>query len=740
MQKMLLPSVNEATEIRAEAPIDEAPGISLVDFLRVLRARRRIILWTVLIAVALTTVTVLQLTPLYTSSAVVMLDERKNNVADTDAVLSQLPSDQSTVQNQVQILTSQELAERVVRKLHLESDPEFNTPPNILGLVLRYINPLHWISRSGKTPPVENGSDAVRRRIAGQLIDHLSVTPVGLSTAMQVSYRSPDPVKAAQIANAFADAYVEDQLETKFEATKRATQWLSGRIQELSRQAKDADAAVQQYKARHNITETDSGSITDQQTAAISGQLVQARADLAEKQARYNNLMELQKKGQAANSAEVLSSPLIATLRAQETDLNRQLADLSSKYLPGHPKILDLQAQRANLEQKISQEVQRVVESVHNDVASAAAHVASLQQSLAALEAQDASQNQSEVQLTALESDAESARSMYEAFLERLSQAQGQEGIQMPDARIISRAGVAASPSYPKTGLLIMLSAFAGLLLGVVLAFIAERLDSGFRTAAQVEALLGLPVIAVVPEIKIGQNSSRKVIDQVIEKPVSSFTEAIRGLQLAMNLAQIDRQPKTITVTSSVPDEGKTTVAISLARVAARGGLKTLLIDGDLRRPRVANAMGLSRLSVGLIEVLMGTHALEDCLAHDEKSGVLILPCPSPPPNPADILMSQAMRNLLDEVQEQFDLVIIDSAPVLPVNDTKIIAGMVDGVVVTTRWEKTPREAIANALRSLADARAVILGIALTRAHSERFYYYSYGYQNYHNYGKYYSA
>ena len=740
MQTMLLPGGHEGTEIRAEAPVEEPHGLSLVDFLRVLRARRNIILYTTLIAVALTVVIVMQLTPLYSATAVVMLDERKNNVADTDAVLSQLPSDQSTVQNQVQILTSQELARRVVRKLHLESDPEFNTPPNILSLVLHYVNPLHWFPRSGKAPATANGPDAVRDRIANQLTGHLTVTPLGLSTAMQVSYRSPDPVMAARIANAFASAYVEDQLETKFDATKRATQWLSGRIQELSRQAKDADAAVQRYKAQHNITETDSGSIVDQQTAAISGQLVQARADLAEKQARYNNLVELQKKGQAANSAEVLSSPLIATLRAQETDLNRQLADLSSKYLPSHPKILDLQAQRANLEQKINQEVQRVVESVHNDVASAAAHVASLQQSLSGLEAQDARQNQSEVQLTALESDAESARSMYEAFLERLSQAQGQEGIQVPDARIISRAEIPAAPSFPKTGLLIVLSIFAGLVGGVVLAFIAERLDSGFRTAAQVEASLGLPVIAVVPEIKASTGAPRRVADQVIEKPVSSFTEAIRGLQLAMKLAHIDRQPKTIVVTSSVPDEGKTTVAVSLARVAVRSGLKTLLIDGDLRRPRVAEALGQNHFSAGLIEALTGTEPLERCFAKDEKSDVLILPCLSAPPNPADILMSQAMRNLLDRVEETFDIVIIDSAPILPVNDTKIIAGLVDGVVVTTRWEKTPREATANALRALADAHAVILGIALTRAHSERFYYYSYGYQNYHSYNKYYSA
>ena len=207
------------------------------------------------------------------------------------------------------------------------------------------------------------------------MLTRLSVDPIGLSTAMKITFESDDPGKAAQIANAFANAYVEDQLEAKFEATQKATQWLSGRIGELSHEAQAADSAVQQYKAEHNITTTANGlSVVDQQIAEINSQLTLARTDLAEKQSSYSRLAELARAGRAANSAQVMASPVIAALRAQESVLNGQMADLSSKYGPRHPKILDLQAQKATLDSKIAEEVQRVVDSAKNDVEVSQSH------------------------------------------------------------------------------------------------------------------------------------------------------------------------------------------------------------------------------------------------------------------------------------------------------------------------------------------------------------------------------
>ncbi len=726
-----------------DAPAEAAQeaGFGLEDFIRIVRVRRSVIFGTAAILIAVVATVVLTLKPLYTANAVVMLDERKNNLEDVSAVLSGLPSDQSTVQNQVQILTSLELMGRVADKLKLDQDAEFNGHAGFgLGTVLRSLNPFSWFPGAASTQAASQGLDLERSNLLHAVLRHLSVSAVGQSTAIVVSFTSEDPKKAARIADAIADAYVEDQLEAKFQATQKATQWLTGRIADLSRKAQEADAAVQSYKAAHNITTAANGvSVVQQQTGDINSQLVLARAQLAEKQASYGSLAALARAGRASDSGAALASPLISTLRAQETELERQIADLSSKYLPGHPKMLDLQAQKTNIDAKIAEEIQRVVDAARNDVAVSSAHVASLQSSLASLETQSAGQNRDQVELTALQSAATSARSMYEAFLGRLGQTQGQEGIQTPDARVISNAEIPTSPSFPKKGMTIGLSLPAGLILGLVFAFMLERFDSGFRTTAQVESLLRLAVLATVPEVRGMEKSDRSAADVVVDRPISSFAEAVRGLQLGLLLSNIDHRPKVIVVTSAVPGEGKTTLAVSLARVAARAGLKTVVVEGDMRRPSVAETFGGGAREFGLIEVLTGANALEECLAKDSRSDALYLPCIHGPAVPTDLLNSQAMKNLVAALRKSCDLVIMDSAPILPVNDTKIIAQLADAVLFVVRWEKTPREAVVSALRSLSGIRTPVAGIAFARADRERFRYYSYGYQNYYNYDKYYS-
>ena len=451
MQKNVSPSELVFPEEQGVPHPGSDPVLTLNDFLRILRIWKNIIIGTALTVIVLVGVIVFMMTPLYSASAVVMLDERKNNVEDASAVLSGLAGSSATVQNQVQILTSLELAGRVVDKLKLKQDPEFNPSLSTFGAVLKYANPLHWFSESPKTRADVEGSDPERAAIVHRVLTRLSVTPVGLSTAMNITFESEDADKAARIANAFANAYVEDQLEAKFEATQKATTWLSGRIGELSHQAEAADSAVQQYKAEHNITTTANGlSVVDQQIAEINSQLTLARTDLAEKQSSYGRLAALARAGRAADSAQVMASPVIAALRAQESVLNGQMADLSSKYGPRHPKILDLQAQKTTLDSKIAEEVQRVVDSAKNDVEVSQSHESSLEQSLHQLESQGAGQNQAEVQLTALQSAATSTRAMYEAFLGRLNQTQGQEGIETPDARIISNAEVPTVAKFSK--------------------------------------------------------------------------------------------------------------------------------------------------------------------------------------------------------------------------------------------------------------------------------------------------
>lgn len=729
-----------------EAMSSEGVGISLADFLRVLRVRAKIIASTAVLVVAVTIGIVTQITPLYSATALVLLDQRKNSVEDTAAVLSGLPSDQSTVQNQVQIIQSLSLAGRVVDRLNLANDPTFVVGPRGIGAVLKALNPVSWFG-GAKTQAHAAEINVAREAAVHKLLSQLTVTPVASSTAIQVIYSSEDRERALQMANAIAQAYVDDQLEAKFEATKHATDWLAGRISEMAKQVQAAEAAVEEYKAVNNITTTAGGvTVVEQQIVDINRQMILARAELAEKQAIYNRLAELARQGRAADAPQVLSQSLIATLRAQEIDLNRQLADLTTKYGARHPKMLDLQSQKANLEAKIKEEVERVVESQRSEMQTAAAHVASLQASLQEYEKSGADQNKTGVQLTSLRSNATSARAMYEAFLARLNRTEKQEGIQTPDARVISQAELPGAPSYPKKSLIIGLSIPAGFMLGLFFALLAERLDHGFRTTEQLESMIRLPVLSTIPEVGGSKGGSKEgeednfVDAAVVNKPTSSFAEAMRSLHLGIKLSNVDTPPRCVIITSSVPGEGKTTLAFSLARLAAQSGLRTVLVDGDLRRPKVASVLKSPEDGPDLLDYLTQTKPLAECLIRDDITPLQIIQCRKPPANPADVLASRVFEDAVLQLKRDFDLVVFDSAPVLPVTDTRILGRLADAVLFAVRWEKTPREAVVNAIRLLHDAKIPVIGVAMTRADLDRFRYYNYGYQDYHNYTQYYES
>ncbi len=760
-------------------PVVAAPwervNLDLHGILRILRVRKKVIIGTAFAVVAITAIVEFRMTPLYDASSIVMLDERQNKVVDINAALSGLPMDRTEAENQLEILRSRNLVGRVVDKLHLDQEPQPTTVrgsgdlqssvalqqeaspirwfSNVFDWVQTlqiwtwasnaayYTDPQHWFAEPPNSPETEQEATQKRREQAiSGLLGGLTVTDIGRSLAMRITFQSPDPSQAALVADTIADAYVEDQLDAKFDATKKTSQWLADRLQTLSQQVQAADVAVQEYKAQNNITSTQGGgTIVDEQLAQINGQLITARSALSEAEARYGRVRQLRAAGRIGDVSQVVQSGLIGALVAQESTLTREEADLSTKYGPRHPKMLEVQAQMRDLRSRISQEVARVVETVANDVAVASAHVSALQQSLRELESENRVESKAKVKLSELQAQAASAHQLYEAFLGKFKETQGQESIQTPDARVISRATVPSSPVIPRISLSLELALVGGLVLGFMLALLIERLDAGFRTVAQVEQMLRLPVLSTLPDLG---KSRKHPADRIIDKPLSAFSEAMRGLQMGLILSNVDRRPKVILVTSSAPYEGKTTVALSLARVAARGNQRVLLMDADLRQPGLTKLMSRlpkSEKCKGLIEILSGEAAPDECLIADTNSNALILPTSRVVGNPPDLLGSAAMENLIERLRNVCDLLIIDSAPLLAVNDSKVLARLADAVLLVVRWETTPREAVIHAARSLVTVGAHVAGIVLTRAHPKRYRYYSYGYQNQYHYDKYYS-
>ena len=741
----------------AAQPATIEPFFDVSHLLKLLRVRWPIVVGTALIVTALTALSVYRMTPVYTATALVILDTQQNQMVNSTALASREQQldyyyAPSLIENQVQIIHSRVLAGRVIDKLQLDKDPKFNPPPapdvkdsapeDGLFAMLRRIDPRKWIAPPKQVSiATEDQLTANERdKLINRVLGGLDARTRGRSTAIEISYVDPDPARAVQIANAVGEAFVEDQLNAKYEASQKATQWLSDRIQQLADQVRIADVAVQQYKAENSLTDTNGTSVADQQLSALNGQLIVARSDLAEQEAKYSRVVELQKAGHAEDISQVVASPLITALRGQETELLKKEADYSSRYGPRHPRMLDLQSEKRNLLAKIDEEVQRVVETVGNDVAVARARVKSLEGSLGQATNRSTGDNRARIKLKELEANAASNHALHDAFLARFKESQGQEGIQAPDSRIISPAIVPTVPSAPNTRTAMELAGIAGLILGFLLALLVERLDSGFRTTSQVEKTLGLPVLATIPEISWSGKAAQSATDRVVDKPMSSFAEAIRGLQMGLLLSNVDKPPKVVLVTSAVPGEGKTTVAVSLARLAARSGKKVIVIDCDLRRPATARALGINKSERGLVEVLTGEKTLDQCLEKDPRSSMQILPVKLKTGNPPDLLGSNAMEKLIAGLKASYDLVVIDSAPLLPVHDTRILARHVDAALFVVRWEKTPRDAAKNATRILSDSHAPVTGIVLTRANAKRFRYYSYGYQSYYSYNKYYSG
>ena len=723
--------------------------LSLADILRVMHTRKLTILGTAALVVAITGLAVSQLTPLYRATAYVLLDQRQNNVTGAEAVVAGLSNDPTSIENQVQILRSRALAGEVVDKLDLANDPEFSgsdeeeEPSGITAWlspsrIAEWLNVSPWLGANAAPSEEEEAAAATfdpRDDLINRVLGSLTVSAQGRSSAIAVTFTAKDPEKASKLANTLAAAYVEDQLTVKSEATQKASEWLAERLEEVAAQTQNAERTVEQYKVTNNLTDSSNGaSITQQQLSALNTQLISAQADLAQQEAKFSQVAAMKESGRSADISQAVASSLISQLRQQETEVLRQEAELASRYGPLHPKVLDLQSQKQNLATKIDEEVRRVVETVQNDVEVARVRVRSLRDALEDITSKAQGENLARVKLSELSSAASSNRTLFEAFLKRFNEIEGHDAIQTSDARLISPATVPGSPSFPNPMVFYGAAVPGGLMLGLLLAMLSDSLASGFRTQQQVERTLSLPVLAALPEVSGTSRTRRRAADRVIKKPMSAFAEAVRGLQLGLVLAE--RPPKVVVVTSSVPSEGKTTVAVSLARIAARSLRRVILVDADLRQPAVVKATNLSQPQPGIVEALTGT-PLEDCLCKDPMSDVLILPGRRLA-NPSDVLSSGQMTKLIQTLAESCDLLIIDSPPLLATNDARILAQFADAVLFVVRWERTPREAALHALRSLSDVMAPTMGVVLTRTDWEQFQYYNYGNKKYLNLNKYY--
>ncbi len=720
----------------------EGEAIDLRALLLVLLRRKWVIFNTSLLCVVVCLLVLFQLTPRYTASVMLALETRQNQVVDVQAVMSGVGTDVAAIKTEIDVMTSRRLVGKTVDALSLTEDPEFNGALNTERSLTSYLNPLSYLPDSWRwaifgAPAVVSEEERIateRAKVIDAVTSKLAVTNPARSYSITISFESENPRKAAQIANSLADLYLTDQLEAKFEATQRANEWLNERIYDLRENVRTSEVAAQQFREDNQLIQTaGAGLVSEQQLSQLNTRLIDARTDLARSEARFSQLsgMTDPEASDFAELAEVLDSSLIQRLREQQSEVLRNRAELATRYGPRHPRMINVQAELSDIESNIKLEIRKVVAGIQNEVDVARARVAALETSLDQLKTENVAVNRAQVQLRELEREAEANRVLLETFLARFKETTNQQDIQQADARIISRADVPVDASFPNKRMIFMLVVVASVALGVGLAFLLETLDNGYRTLEQIKTDLGLRGVGIIPMLAPNKMQASSVEDYLLEKPSSSFAEAHRNVHASL-LYSGPRQntPQVVMATSSVPGEGKSTFSLCYARLMAKSGMKVLLVEADLRRPVVKARLNLIGDQADLVSVLEGSDMGGQQLHKDEPSGLHLL-CGKGHSDPQKLFSSDKFAGLMSWAREHYDLIVLDTPPIMAVSDALVLSHHVDAVLYVVQWETTPKKSVESGIGQLREAGAPVAGTVITQVNIKRHQSYGYGDQGY---------
>jgi polysaccharide biosynthesis transport protein len=690
--------------------------------------------------------------PLYSGQAKLMIDTGKVELFK-QSILGENPFTWAMMDSQLEILKSENFALSIVRNLHLTQDPEFVGPNR--GLIDIARNLISNLFRSNQNEP-ESELELTRRAL--QVFDsRLKVSRVEMTYAIEIRFQSIDPVRAAQIANAVADGFIVDQVEAKYQTIRGAAAWLQDRLNELRGQASAAELAVVEYKRKNNIVDTGGHLINEQQLAELNTALIQARAAKAETQARLDRVTQILRDDDpdpvaaaTATVAEALQNPVVTQLRQQYLELAQREALLSNRYGSNHLAVVNLRNRMREIRRSIVDELKRIAEAYKSDYDIAKARENSFEKSLAATVAGSQTTNKAQIELRQLESAAQTYRALYDNFQQRYMDSVQQQSLPITEARVITRASPPAAKASPKSLLILTAATMGGLGLGLGLAFLREVSDRVFRTGKQVESQLKTECVAVVPMIKprtkaaavdakaaadpaasriIATNAG--LLRYVVDSPLSVFAESIRAVKVSADLIGAAKSNRVIGITSSLPNEGKSTIAASLAQLSADGGAHVILVDCDLRNPSLSQKL-VPDSTPGLIDVLSSPANLDDVIWSDPSSRLSFLPAGvrSRLTHTSEILASDAMKRLFVRLRESYEYVIVDLSPIAPVVDVRSATHLLDSYVFVIEWGKTKIDVAEHALNAARGVYDNLLGVVLNKVNLKALSHYE-GHGNY---------
>ncbi|MGH9532800.1 MAG: GumC family protein [Terriglobales bacterium] len=709
---------------------------SLKDYWNVIEKRKWTVLTTLIIIVTLIMLWSFQTTPLFEATArMAVYREDTNDLGLRDSMGMAEPVEYDyTVQldTQVEIIESDAVALQVIRDLRLDSHPLFATSRS---------------APAAKPTAVPAGPVQFDNAEEAELLDlfkgNMRVNSVPHTRLIDITYTSPDPKVAAEVANAIVHAYVERNFRTKFESTMQTSEWLAKQLSDLQLKVESSQEKLVRYQREKGILGLDEKqNIITTKLEELNKELMAAEGDRMQKEAAH--------KIAAAGNEELIAradnGTIITKLRSELAELRSQHARLATQFGPSYPRVMELRNQMKELEGAIQDEIQRLSKGLETDYQTALARERMLAQAFEKQKRAANELNESAIQYTLLKREVETNRQLYEGLLQKLKEASVSVGLRSNNVRIVDAARVPLIPTKPNIPRNILLGLLAGVFSGVVLAFIQENLDTTLRSPQHVEEVLGLPCVAVIPadspsagKPKYGRmlplptpkNSVSPAVELVSHnRPKSELAEAYRALRTSILLSNSGRPPKVILLTSALPQEGKTTTSTNCAIVLAQRGARVLLVDADMRRPGVRKAFGLE-VKNGLSSLLAGNSSFEDVVVRMEGMPNLhIVPAGPIAPQPAELLGSAQMNEYLSRWRQEYDHVVIDSPPALTVTDAVVLSVEADAVILIVRSHSTSKDALRRTLEMLAQVNVFATGVVLNGVDMNEpgTYYYGYKY------------
>jgi len=716
---------------------------TLREYFRVLIKRKWMVLSMVAGIFMVVAVASLRQTPVYEAVGRIAINKSDNNLIsfkDSQPVLDYY--DPSDLDTEVRILQSDLMALQVIRQLNLDKRPEFGG---------------HADARQSNLAADTLQTDSNRTSsLLSSFRGGLHVTLIPNTRIIEIHYHSTDPQLAASAVNTLAATYVEQNFKTKFESTMQASDWLSKQLVDLQMKVETSQEKLVRYQKEHEILGTDEKqNIITEKLDELNREMTQAESDRMQKEAVYRQSQSDDPDAVAAaivadTPGSAAATALLDKLRDQQASLRIQAADLSIQFGPQYPKVAQLNSQLKEIDRQLQSQTNKAVDHLKGQYLAALQRENMLRDSFDKQKQEANKLNESAIEYSILKRDLDSNRTLYEGLLEKLKEAGVTAGLRSNNFRIIDAARVPTAPSEPNIPRNLSFALVLGLISGVGLAFVLENMDNSVRTPEQATALSGLPALGMIP---LGSKSgargpngkrlaltspSKEVVETVTQiRPQSQMAESYRALRTSLLLSNLGAPPKVIVVTSARPQEGKTTTSINTAIVLAQKGVRVLLVDADLRRPSVHKTLGMGPRS-GLSNVLTGTATAEQTITTSPiLPNLFIMPAGTPPPNPAELLASSNMRDLLAELRGKYDHIVIDTPPTLSVTDAVVLSPRADATILVIRSGQTTKQALRRARDILMQVNAHVAGVLLNAVDlTSPDYYYYYEYQG--KYGQYY--